>query len=156
MSLYLWNLFFQSLIEHFKLVLPLRSTFSVYSCHWLYVLNNIVTYQNNITLLKVSLDLVPRFSSLKCCKHFLPLSFTKLVWRILKTSPLLSIIHAFFQQVCVGGMTTLVFELSSCIGLNGTTLLTSPVNLQVISQELLISSTSTNNVRRDSSLRPSS
>ena len=58
-----------------------------------------------------------------------------------------------FWKVPGGGMTTLVFELSSCIGLNGIILLISPMDSQVIGQELIIPSISTNNVRRDSLLR---
>ena len=50
-------------------------------------------------------------------------------------------------------MTTLVFDLSSCIGLSGIILMTSPMDSQVIGQELIIPSTSTNDVQRDSSLR---
>ena len=58
-----------------------------------------------------------------------------------------------FWKVPGGGMTTLVFELSSCIGLNGIILLIWPMDSQVIGQELIIPSISTNNVRRDSLLR---
>ena len=44
-------------------------------------------------------------------------------------------------------MTTLVFELSSCIGINGIILLTSPMNSQVIGRELIIPLTSANNTK---------
>ena len=54
-----------------------------------------------------------------------------------------------FWKVPSGGMTIVVFELSSCIGLNRIILLTSPIDSQVIGRELIIPSTSTNNVRRD-------
>ena len=53
----------------------------------------------------------------------------------------------YFWKVPGGGMTTLVFELNSCIGHNGITLLTSPMDSQVIDRELIIPSTSTNNVK---------
>ena len=57
-----------------------------------------------------------------------------------------------FWKVPGGGITTLVFEVSSCIGLNGIILLTSPMDSPVIGPELIIPSTSTNNVQRDSLL----
>ena len=58
-----------------------------------------------------------------------------------------------FWKVPGGSMITLVFELSSCIGLNGIILLTLPMDSQVIGWELVIPSTSPNNVQRDSSLK---
>ena len=92
-------------------------------------------------------------SSLKCCKHLPPLC-PKFVRQMLNTLQLLSTVHVYsFWKVLGGDMTTLVFELSSCIGLNWIILLTSPMDSQVIGRELIIPSTSTNNVQRDSSLR---
>ena len=92
-------------------------------------------------------------SSLKCCKHLPPLC-PKFGRQMLNTLQLLSTVHVYsFWKVPGGDMTALVFELSSCIGLNWIILLTSPMDSQVIGRELIIPSTSTNNVRRDSSLR---
>ena len=51
-----------------------------------------------------------------------------------------------FWKVPGGGMPTFVIELSNFIGLNG-------MDSQVVGRELVIPSNSTNNVRRDSSLR---
>ena len=58
-----------------------------------------------------------------------------------------------FWKVPGGGMPTFVIELSNFIGLNGIIALTSPMDSQVVGRELVIPSNSTNNVRRDSSLR---
>ena len=58
-----------------------------------------------------------------------------------------------FWNVPGSGTSTLVFKLRSYTGLHGIILLTSPMDSQAIDWELVILSTSTNNVRRDSSLR---
>ena len=110
-------------------------------------------YQNNVPHFEVSVTLVSLLPSLRCCKHFLSSLWPKFIWKKLNTSPRYSAYMSCFWNVLGGGMTSLVFELRTCIGLNAIILLTLPIDSQVISQELIISSTSTNNVRRDSSLR---
>ena len=57
-----------------------------------------------------------------------------------------------FWKLLGSGITTVVFELSTCNELNGIIMLKSPMDWQVINRELIIPSTSTNNVRRDWSL----
>ena len=104
-------------------------------------------YQNNIPYFKVWLGLVSLLPNLKYCKHILPPSCPKFIRQMLNTSPLLSTVHVFFLESTWRWHSYPSFELSSCIGFNGIILLTSPLDSQVIDWELVIPSSSTNNVR---------
>ena len=89
-----------------------------YSCHWPCISNNVFTYQNNVTILKVSFCPIPLLSILQCCTNFFSPAAQN------SSDRCWAHLHCFwrnrssFWKIHVGGMITLGFIVTSCIGLN--------------------------------------